>query len=71
MLFALSTVLMVAFACSEKVATLEERAQAYWQAREKELNAVGPNGYEFCNITVAKTAFGGNEVVAILRKQIN
>jgi hypothetical protein len=38
---------------------------------EKELNAVGPNGYEFCNITVAKTAFGGNEVVAILRKQIN
>jgi len=34
-LFALSTVLVVASACSEKVATLEERAQAYWQARAK------------------------------------
>jgi hypothetical protein len=38
---------------------------------EKELNAVGVNGYEFCNITVAQTSFGGNEVVAIMRKQIN
>jgi hypothetical protein len=38
---------------------------------EKELNAVGANGYELCNVTVAKTSFGGNEVVAILRKQIN
>ncbi|MSQ47164.1 MAG: hypothetical protein EXR78_02060 [Deltaproteobacteria bacterium] len=26
---------MVASACSEKSATLEERVQAYWQAREK------------------------------------
>jgi hypothetical protein len=34
-LFALSTVLMVASACSEKVATLEERIQAYWEARVK------------------------------------
>ena len=34
-LFALSTVLVVASACSEKVATLEERAQAYWEARVK------------------------------------
>jgi len=34
-LFALSAVLVVASACSEKVATLEERAQAYWQARAK------------------------------------
>lgn len=35
MLFALSMVLMVASACSEKAAPLEERAKAYWQAREK------------------------------------
>ncbi|NOT53068.1 MAG: hypothetical protein HOP18_00540 [Deltaproteobacteria bacterium] len=35
MLFALSTVLMVASSCSGKPATLEERARAYWQAREK------------------------------------
>lgn len=34
-LFALSTVLVVASACSEKVVTLEERAQAYWEARAK------------------------------------
>jgi hypothetical protein len=34
-LFALSTVLMVASACSEKVTPLEERAQAYWEARVK------------------------------------
>ncbi len=35
MLFALCMVLMVAFGCSEKTVALEERAQAYWQAREK------------------------------------
>lgn len=35
MLFALSMVLMVASACNEKLAPLEERVQAYWQAREK------------------------------------
>ena len=34
-LFALGTVLVVASACSEKVAILEERAQEYWQARAK------------------------------------
>jgi hypothetical protein len=34
-LFALSTVLVVASACNKKVATLEERAQEYWQARAK------------------------------------
>ena len=38
---------------------------------QKELNAVGVDGYEFCNITVAQTSFGGNEVVAIMRKQMN
>jgi hypothetical protein len=34
-LFALSMVLVVASACSEKGALLEERAQAYWEARVK------------------------------------
>ena len=38
---------------------------------QKELNAVGVDGYEFCNITVAQTSFGGNEVLAIMRKAVN
>lgn len=35
---------------------------------EKELNAVGRDGYQFCGITVAETAFGGKEVVSIMRR---
>ena len=35
---------------------------------EKELNGVGKDGYIFCGITVAETAFGGREVVSILRR---
>jgi hypothetical protein len=38
---------------------------------QKELNMVGADGYEFCNITVAETSFGGREVVAIMRKALN
>jgi hypothetical protein len=38
---------------------------------QKELNNVGQEGYDFCNITVAETSFGGREVVAIMRKQMN
>lgn len=37
---------------------------------EKELNLAGNDGFIFCGITVAETAFGGREVVSILRRQI-
>jgi hypothetical protein len=32
---------------------------------QKELTEVGDQGFEFVGITVAETAFGGNEVVTI------
>ena len=35
---------------------------------EKELSAAGPQGYAVVGMTVSKTAFGGNEVVCILRR---
>ena len=35
---------------------------------EKELNQVGAAGYEILGMTVGKTAFGGKELVAILRR---
>jgi hypothetical protein len=38
---------------------------------QKELNEAGRDGYLFCGVTVAETAFGGREVVSILRKQVN
>lgn len=38
---------------------------------QKELNEAGRNGFLFCGVTVAETAFGGREVVSILRKQVN
>jgi hypothetical protein len=38
---------------------------------EKELNEVGRNGFLICGMTVAETAFGGREVVSILRRQVN
>jgi hypothetical protein len=36
---------------------------------QKELGEVGEQGFEFVGVTVAKTAIGGEEVVAILRRQ--
>lgn len=36
---------------------------------QKELRDAGAAGFEFAGITVASTAFGGDEVVAILRRQ--
>ncbi len=37
---------------------------------EKELNSVSDQNYQFVGITVAQTAFGGNEVVVITRKRL-
>lgn len=37
---------------------------------EKELNEVSNLNYKFVGITVAETAFGGNEVVIITRKRL-
>lgn len=37
---------------------------------EKELNEVSDLNYKFVGITVAQTAFGGNEVVVITRKRL-
>ena len=36
---------------------------------QKELNEVGAAGFEFVGVTVGQTAFGGKEVVSILRRQ--
>ena len=36
---------------------------------QKELNEVGAAGFEFVGVTVGKTAYGGNEVVSILRRR--
>ena len=35
---------------------------------QKELNEVGADGFEFVGVTVGQTAFGGKEVVSILRR---
>jgi hypothetical protein len=35
---------------------------------EKELNDAGAAGFEFLGVVVGNTAFGGKEVVSILRK---
>ncbi|HZF38741.1 MAG TPA: hypothetical protein VE715_07950 [Blastocatellia bacterium] len=37
---------------------------------QKELNEAGRAGFVFCGMTVAETAFGGREVVSILRRQV-
>jgi hypothetical protein len=51
-------------------ATYEYRLQATSRTStmQKELNEVGRDGFEFCGITVAETAFGGKEVVSIMRR---
>lgn len=50
--------------------TYEYRLQATSRTStmEKELNAAGRDGFQFCGITVAETSFGGKEVVSILRR---
>ena len=35
---------------------------------QKELSQAGEDGYSFVGMTVAQTAFGGQELVVILRK---
>jgi hypothetical protein len=37
---------------------------------QKELSEMGAQGYEFVGVTVSETAFGGKEVVSILRRPI-
>lgn len=37
---------------------------------QKELREAGLAGFQFVGVTVARTAFGGNEVVAILRRPV-
>jgi hypothetical protein len=37
---------------------------------QKELNEAARDGFLFCGMTVAETAFGGREVVSILRRQV-
>jgi hypothetical protein len=37
---------------------------------QKELQEAGDAGFKFVGVTVSKTAFGGKEVVSILRKEI-
>ena len=37
---------------------------------QKELLEAGADGFKFVGVTVSKTAFGGNEVVSIMRKDI-
>lgn len=50
--------------------TYEYRLQATSRTStmEKELNAAGRDGFQFCGMTVAETSFGGKEVVSILRR---
>ena len=36
---------------------------------QKELNQAGQDGFEVVGLTVANTAFGGSELVSILRKK--
>jgi hypothetical protein len=46
-------------------------ATARTSTMQKELNEAGRAGFVFCGMTVAETAFGGREVVSILRRQVS
>jgi hypothetical protein len=38
---------------------------------EKELQEAGNAGFKFVGVTVSKTAYGGKEVVSVLRKEVS
>jgi hypothetical protein len=76
------TVFKTTFGGQEVVCILERDLEAQaerWEYRllatkktgtmQKELTEVGDQGFEFVGITVAETAFGGNEVVTITRRK--
>jgi hypothetical protein len=46
-------------------------ATARTSTMQKELNEAGRAGFEFCGMTVAETAFGGREVVSIMRRRVS
>lgn len=77
------TVYSSTFGGKEVVIILERDADARidaWEYRllatkktgtmQKELSEAGAQGYEFVGVTVSETAFGGKEVVSILRRPI-
>jgi hypothetical protein len=78
------TVFSSAFGGKEVVAILELDREANPKVRyeykllatsktstmQNELQEAGAQGYKFVGVNVSKTAFGGNEVVSILRKEI-
>jgi hypothetical protein len=45
-------------------------ATARASTMQKELNETGRAGFVLCGMTVAETAFGGREVVSILRRRV-
>lgn len=76
------TVFKTTFGGQEVVCILERDAQAKvdrWEYKllatkrtgtmQKELSEAGEDGYDFVGVTVAETAFGGKEVVSILRRR--
>jgi len=76
------TVFKSTFGGQEVVCILERDAQAKtdrWEYKllatkktgtmQKELTEAGEDGYDFVGVTVAETAFGGKEVVSILRRR--
>jgi len=78
------TVFNSAFGGDEVVAILEldreTRARVRYEYKllatsktstmQKELQTFGDLGFQFVGVTVSKTAFGGNEVLSILRKEV-
>src|ERR1051325_3305091 len=78
------TVFDTAFGGDEVVVILEQDREAKGKVRyeykllatsktstmQKELQEAGDAGFKFVGVTVSKTAFGGKEVVSILRKEI-
>ena len=78
------TVFQTAFGGNEVVVILERDREAprrrfeykllatnKTSTMQKELQQAGDGGYTFVGLTISETAFGGKEVVSILRKQIN
>ena len=65
-------VVVILESSDQRKITYEYRLQATSRTStmEKELNVAGRDGYQFCGVTVAETAFGGKEVVSILRRAV-
>ena len=68
--FAAGIVMLCTAAATAQAVSYRLLATNKTSTMQKELQQAGDAGFKFVGVTVSKTAFGGKEIVSILRKEV-